>query len=432
VPPATDIPHSVAAALGGADPRQAASLMAVERAFAWYLEEAAVAKAPPVSRDDAALLREALGGRKPWRPEYFDRLVTFAQAMHRLAPMDASIPTCNLGDCLTALNRVDIAADAERWRFEGKVDGEVFAKLEFRETSLGIAKAQREHREGWWAHGEKNRAFIEQAAATVERPALAVALGAGQPFDLPLASLARRFERLVLIDIDADALAETAESVRREVPRANLETRTLDLTGINAALVARIEAAFAASADADGAVQALMRLARSYRLPAPPQMLETGERADLLVSSCVLTQLAWPQRVFAERLFEQRFGAMGASVDTVWSTAWTELGLRVQQDHVNALGEASVTSVLTSDVFSHQTVWDARTGSERAQGKKIFPLAAESLLERVPRLYKVGAQAKWKWSRYKASKKGSEGSTMDVEGVVLNEPRSAGGLWLPG
>ena len=88
--------------------------------------------------------------------------------------------------------------------------------------------------------------------------------------------------------------------------------------------------------------------------------------------------------------------------------------------------------VLTSDVFSHQTVWDARTGSERAHGKKIFPLAAESLLERVPRLYKVGAQARWKWSRYKASRKGSEGSTMDVEGLVLTEPSTAGGLWVPG
>jgi hypothetical protein len=431
VSPGSDIPHSVAAVFGAQDPRLAASLMAVDRAFTWYLEEAAVAKAPPVSRDDAHALREAMAGRRPWQPDHFDRLITFAQAMHRLAPMDATIPSCNLGDCLTALNRVDIAPGSERWRFDRTVDRDVFAKLEFRETSLGIAKAQREHREGWWAHAEKNRTFIEQGAAAVEHPALAVALGAGQPFDLPLAALARRFQRLVLIDIDAQAVAETAETVRREVPQANVEVRALDLTGINAALVARIEAAVAASATANEAVDSLMRLARSYRLPSPPRILEEGERADLLVSSCVLTQLAWPQRVYAERLFEGRFGAMGASVDTTWSTAWTELGLRVQQDHVNALGEAATSTVLTSDVFSHQTVWDARTGSERAHGKKIFPLAAESLLERVPRLYKVGTQARWKWSRYKASRKGSEGSTMDVEGLVLTEPRTAGGLWVP-
>jgi hypothetical protein len=406
--------------------------MAVDRAFTWYLDEAAVAKSPPVSRDDANALREAMAGRRSWQPEYFDRLITFAQAMHRLAPMDASIPTCNLGDCLTALNRVDIAPGAERWRFDARIDAEVFAKLEFRETSLGIVKAQRENREGWWAHAQKNRSFIEQAAATVERPALAVALGAGQPFDLPLAALARQFQKLVLIDIDAQALAETAEAVRREAPGTEVEIRTLDLTGINAALVPRIEAAMRDSASADEALAAMQHLARSYRLPAPPKILEGTERADLLVSSCVLTQLAWPQRVFAERLFEARFGAMGTSIDTPWSTAWTELGLRVQQDHVNALGEAAASTVLTSDVFSHQTVWDARTGSERTHGKKIFPLAAESLLERVPRLYRVGAQSRWKWSRYKASRKGSEGSTMDVEGLVLTEPRSAGGLWVPG
>jgi hypothetical protein len=432
VPPGQDIPHSVAAVFGGPDPRLAASLMAVERSFDWYLEEAVVAKAPPVSGEDARALREALAGRRPWQPEYFDRLVTFAQAMHRLAAMDASIPTCNLGDCLIALNRVDIAPGEQRWRFDARLEPEVFAKLEFRETSLGIAKAQREHREGWWSHAQKNRGFIEQAAATVDRPALAVALGAGQPFDLPLAALARQFQRLVLVDIDAAALDETAEAVRREVPQANLDVRALDLTGINAALVARIETAIAAGGSADEVVDTLMRLARSYRLPSVPRILGEGERADLLVSSCVLTQLAWPQRVYAERLFEKRFGTMGASVDAVWSTAWTELGLRVQQDHVNALGEAAASSVLTSDVLSHQTVWDARTASERTHGKKIYPLAAESLLERVPRLYRVGAQARWKWSRYKASRKGGEGSTMDVEGVVLTEPKTAGGLWVPG
>ena len=163
-------------------------------------------------------------------------------------------------------------------------------------------------------------------------------------------------------------------------------------------------------------------------------------RADLLVSSCVLTQLAWPQRVFAERLFEARFGPMGATLETAWSTAWTELGLRVQQDHVNALGEAADTVVLTSDVTSHQTVWDARTGSEKPQGEELFPLGAESLLERMPRFYRASGQARWKWSRYRPSRKGkgkgsgngTEGSTMDVEGVVLSEPRSAGGLWVPG
>jgi hypothetical protein len=415
-----------------ADPRHAASLIAVERALAWYLDEAAVAKAPPVSADDVRALRDALAGRGGWRPELFDRLITFAQAMHRLVQMDPALPGCNLGDCLTALDRIDIAPDAERWRFDATVDPEVFAKLQFRETSLGIARAQRENREGWWAHAQKNRSFIEDAAAEVQTPALAVALGAGQPFDLPLAALARRFQRLLLVDIDAAALDETASAVRKEVPRANVETRTVDLTGINGELVRRIEASAATGSTADEAGAALMRLARSYRLPAPPRILGDGERADVLVSSCVLTQLAWPQRVYAERLLEARFGPMSAALEAVWSTAWTELGLRVQHSHISALADAAVTSVLTSDVLSHQTVWDARTGSERPHGRKIYPLGVETLAERVPRMYRTSAQARWKWSRYRASKRGTEGSTMDVEGLVLAEPRSAGGLWLPG
>ncbi len=123
------------------DPRLAASLMAVDRAFTWYLEEAAVAKAPPVSRDDARALREALAGAARGGRSTSIDLITFAQAMHRLAPMDASIPDLQPG---RLPDGAEPAWTAPRGPSAGasspQVDAEVFAKLEFRETSLGIVQ----------------------------------------------------------------------------------------------------------------------------------------------------------------------------------------------------------------------------------------------------------------------------------------------------
>src|SRR6185369_2277308 len=103
-------------------------------------------------------------------------------------------PACNLGDALAAFAAVPPAGGGPAWSFDPTVDAGAFAKLGFAAASEGIARTQRANREGWWKHAQKSRAFITEAAGKVERPRLAVVLGAGQGFDLPLVELAGRFE----------------------------------------------------------------------------------------------------------------------------------------------------------------------------------------------------------------------------------------------
>jgi hypothetical protein len=418
------------------DARGTSALLLVQRAIDWYIEEAATAVAPPISADDARALKAAFAGVGPWHEELFDRLITFGQALFKLTELGHG-PGSTVGDGLTALGSLDTTGGvAPPWRFDPAIDAAAFAKLEFREVSVGIEKAQRDHREGWWAHAQRNRAFINDAVKELPGRKLAVVLGAGAPFDLPLADLARQFERVRLIDIDVAALEATVKLVWKDpTQRAHVETRALDLTGINSALVERIDEIIAGPADGpDDLERRMSRMCRTYRLGQPPRWSEGEPRADLIVSSCVITQLAWPQRIYAERGFTQRFGPMSPALDHRWSTAWTELGLRVQQDHINALGDAATTVVLTSDVTSHHTRLDA-TGAERDTGKRVLALGVGELLERIPSSYQIGRHARWPWSRYRPTRKGTEGSRMDVEGVVLTEkppPTSAAGLWLPG
>jgi hypothetical protein len=396
--------------------------------MAWYAQEVTLARSPPVAAAEFRPLREALSGAAPWRHEQFDDLMTFGRAMHQLA---GKVPAeCNVGDLLTVLAARPQARGPRTWRWEPEVDGDAFAKLEFRETSLGISGAQRENREGWWAHGQKNRAFIEQAAATCARRDLAIVFGAGRAFDLPLARLAGTFERLVLVDIDGAALDETvAATFKDPAVRARVATRVVDLTGINGSLVRWIDEILDGPGDADEVEARTADLCRSYRLEAPPRLLAEGERPDLLVESCVLTQLAWPQRTYAERRYDRRFGAMGQAREMRWSTAWAELGLRIQQDHINALAGTAELVALTSDVVSHLIALDA-SGAERATGKQTLPLGVGSLRERIPQAFRLGAHAAWRWNRYRPDRR-REGSHMDVEGLALTEPVTAGGLWLP-
>jgi hypothetical protein len=416
-----------------ADSRGASALLLIQRALDWYIAEAATAEAPPISAEDARALKAAFAGVGPWHEDLFDRLIILGQALFKLTELGHG-PGGTVGDGLTALAAIDTTGGtAAAWPFDGTIDAAAFAKLEFRETSVGIEKAQRDHREGWWAHAQRNRAFINDAVKDLPSRKLAVILGAGAPFDLPLADLARQFERVCLVDIDAAALDATVNLVWKDpAQRARIETRALDLTGINAALVAKIDAIVDGPADGpDDFERRMSRMCRTYRLAQTPRWIE--DQADLIVSSCVVTQLAWPQRTYAERGFARRFGPMAPALDHRWSTAWTELGLRVQQDHINALGDAATTVVLTSDVTSHRTRLDP-SGTERDSGKRVLALGVGDLLERIPSSYEIERHARWPWSRYRPSRKGNEGSRMDVEGVVLRDkaPRkSATGLWLP-
>jgi hypothetical protein len=406
-------------------------LQAVERALDWYAEEVGHAETPPISAAQAADLRAVMRGEQPLSPGQIEVLVTFAHTMFLVGQKAPEVPSCVLGDVLTALSALGTnASERWPWHWDPAVNAEAFTKLEFSQTSAGIIKAERANRDGWWAHAKRNRAFIEEAVKGCAQRELAVVLGAGQAFDLPLRELVRAFERVVLVDIDGPALEATISSTIKDPGlRARVEARVLDLSGINGQLVRAVDQVMAGSGGADDIAAELAQLCRSYWLPERPRLLGANERADLLVSSLVLSQIAWPQRVYALHLYEQRFGKLSAEAERRWIVPWWEFELRVQQDHISSLAGAE-RIVLCSDVISRATLQDA-AGVERETGHKVFALGVSSLLERIPRSFQVEQHAAWQWTRYRASKRGEPGSRMDVEGLLLSEPHAPGGLSVP-
>jgi hypothetical protein len=408
------------------DSRIAAAVVAADGALAWYIREVPLGEQVPVSLAEAEQLRAVLDGSRPRADEDFEILVNFGRTMYGFGQRDPDAPQINLGDMLTALSVVP-HADEVPWIFDTRVDTDAFAKLQFHETSAGIGKGQRENREGWWSHAQKNRAFIEDIARQTHGRELAVVLGAGHAFDLPLVELAKAFEKLVLVDIDADALNATVAGVLKDPGlRARTEPRVLDLTGVNGQLVRRIDEAVAGAANAAEARDRLEALCWTYRLAPPPRLLPPEERADLLVSSCVLSQVSWPQRVYARRVYERRFSSLPGPLERRWARHFTYLELRLQQDHLTSLAGVAEQVALTCDVISNPTVLDA-AGTERKTGQSIPTLGVRSLLERVPKVFAVHGHASWEWGFSRATRAGS-GSRKDVEGARLSVPPTSRGL----
>lgn len=155
------------------------------------------------------------------------------------------------------------------------------------------------------------------------RPGRALVVGAGACREIPLAALAQRFETVVLQDQDADALAGAVARIDGAPSAAAVTIEVCDLTGATDALVAGAADCLARAATPAQAIAGLCALAGAARFAAPsPQPVW-----DLVISSCVGTQLHLRALDEIARRFAQRFGGHGALLSG--SAAWTDAMLRL-------------------------------------------------------------------------------------------------------
>ena len=131
---------------------------------------------------------------------------------------------------------------------------------------------------GWKQHGDANAKFILAAADRVARRDLVVVAGGARAYDVPLAELAERFERVVVTDVCAEAAEET---VRQRVPegrRSRVRVELFDLTGSYNQFVAGVDAAVAGAKNVGDAERALSDLCGTYDTAA--SVVRTLERSS--------------------------------------------------------------------------------------------------------------------------------------------------------
>jgi hypothetical protein len=200
--------------------------------------------------------------------------------------------------------------------------------------------------------------------------------------------------------------------------RARVQLAAMDLTGVNQLLIHRVDELLNSGGAAAEVGERINHLARSYRLPAAPPFVPDGQRADLIVSSCVMSQVSWPQRRYTQKMLEQRFGRASAPAQQASDLAWKEFEVRVQQDHLNGLAAQADVVALICDTINHRTALD-HGGVERERGANMFFLHARSLRDRVPKFITVERAGGWPWSLLKATRKNPEGVRVDVEALAL-------------
>jgi len=393
------------------------SLPPLRRVLAWAVEQGMSVRGQ-LSEEQLAVLERAFAGSEPWSFELYPGLRVFAYALARLNLPD--LPAIlSFGDLLQALDELR-AESLTPWATHETITDRSFRELGYASTSASITLAREANKAAWREHADNNRELLRRAAERAVG-SRAVVVGAGKLYDIPLRRLAERFEQLLLVDIDAAAMAESVEQVGLEPKlRARLSLIRADVTGINDLFLERARAALELNVEGE-VYAALLRVLQEYNVDEPPRLfpkLAADGPLDFACSSMVLSQLATPLTSYVLARFAERFPASQRTQALEFQVALGQFTHRVQQAHVRSLLAAAPCIALTSDITDQYTALDAQGNLLEAPSR--LPLIGAPRLDAlIPRLHArpVGG-VEWSWRHFVPTRSVPRGRTVQVQGVV--------------
>jgi hypothetical protein len=370
-----------------------------------------------LTEEQLVAVERVFSGKEPWRFEHYRSLRAFAHALPRLNLPD--LPALlNLGDALQALDELR-SSTVPAWPTHDTITDSAFSELGYATISAGITRVRDTHKASWREHGVNNKQLIMRGAEHAQGPR-AVVIGAGKLYDIPLHKLAERFEQLLLVDIDDQALAESVEQAGLAPElRARLSLVRADVTGINDIFFEKARAALALADEVD-VYAALLRLLHDYRVDEPPRLIPEHAALgplDFACSSMVLSQLATPLTMYVEERFAARFP--GSEKAHEFQVALGQFTHRVQHAHVCSLLATAPCVALSSDITDQYTGLDAR-GNLIQAAVRLPLIGAPTLDQLVPRQQaRVVLTAEWQWQHVVPTRAKPHGRTVQVAGVII-------------
>ncbi len=201
----------------------------------------------------------------------------------------------------------------------------------FRTGGANFRDTAPEQRLYWQPHIDHSYRRILEAADLAQGKHVATVLGAGVAAEIPLAELARRFDRLILVDMDGLSMVEGIEQVPLEL-RSKVEIKVMDVTSFATLLMQHLaEAADASSSASD----CFRRFGVIFSDLAPGQPVNLPP-SDLVVSSLVLSEIPRYPFSYADRLMQAHYNVPLDSWPE-FNTAFQKLASVAIEDHARLL-----------------------------------------------------------------------------------------------
>jgi hypothetical protein len=353
-------------------------------------------------------------GERPFRSELLEPLSAFSNLL-AAGRLPHAFARLNFGDAYGALGDVLASKGAGRWRFAPDVGKRTAARLGLDRMGRGLDRLRRENQRGWDQHARVNRAFILSAMERARATDVALVVGGCRAYDVPLGEIARRFARVIVVDVcdELDTWEGIARAVSDPASRGRVSVERFDLTGAYGPFVAEVDAIVARTTTEGDAAREVSEFVSAYDVPASAfRLCRADIEPDFVVSSLVLTQLGLPFRSFVARAFRER-GILEPSL--------AAFACRLEQQHIDALLRIPKLAVLTSDV-SEAAVTLGPHGHVLRVGEPRTQLSVEGLSDRIPSAHRPVAHDAWDWLRIVPKRQGAPGASMSVEGLVFERP----------
>jgi hypothetical protein len=267
-------------------------------------------------------------------------------------------------------------------------------------------------------HQQESRRKIAKAAEAVS-PGRVVLLGAGSCEDIPLAELVARFQKVTMNDVELAPLGRALAAAKIDQrSRQKITTHIGDLTGVTEPLLAKIKAVVTASTDADSAIKQMAALVAAQ----PAVGMAPAGKFDLVVASCVLSQLHFGLTHQARDVFAQRFEDQAEALvkDERWTAALYQLARRVEARFIDDL-----TSLIAADgliYLSESTqmcyVEGTHSGQWKTEGTYRM-LRTTELADYVDSRFTITDRGRWEWVVSPPAQVGQIGRLFDVQALVL-------------
>ena len=264
-------------------------------------------------------------------------------------------------------------------------------------------------------HAARSRELI-RLASEASSTGLARVVGAGRCREIPLAELAARFDEVELQDVDRDSMVEAQAELSDQL-RGHVRLQVGNVLRFNVDFDAEVAGILAAAADPDAAAAALSLLAASARPSLPPP----DRRPDLLVSSCLLSQLHLPLMSTVEVGFREAFPGAGEPSDhPTWVRAMFDLSRRCQDRLLEGMEAASGLNGLIYLAASVQVCYFAcgEDGLWHTPGS--LRMTREASLEAlIGDGYQVLHRGSWPWVARMPDPGAANGTLYNVQALVL-------------
>ncbi len=259
--------------------------------------------------------------------------------------------------------------------------------------------------------------MIVRAAEAVE-PGRAIVLGGGACSEIPLAELAARFAHVTLNDIEREPL-ERAMGQLAPADRAKVDLQIADLSGTIGPVLDRLNEAIAAAVGAD---EAIAHMAQVVAEQAAVGMHIDGHY-DLVIASCLLSQLDFWLVHRSEEVFARRFGDDRQRLREArdWLAALADLNRRLQARFIDDLAElvADGGRIYLSESVQMCFIELAPDGRWQTEGTWRM-LESKDLGAQVPDRLAIVEEGRWEWVVWPPQKPGDRGRLFDVQALVLS------------